>query len=395
MPAIERQPDLLGVYIHFPFCIQKCHYCDFYSLSIREVNCSIDEIEKLFVKRIIEELKFRLSYFEHYKQVNTIYFGGGTSSFLSPNSIEMILNEISKYYSFVSSCEITVEGNPEHFHQKEYLQSLKKISITRINVGIQTKNQSFLKEMNRYFDYKHYEVVLERVANQFDNWGIDLIYGYPNQNFEEFIEDLNWVLSYPVKHLSLYALTLEKGTPYENLVRQKKLLPPNELLQEEIFLKLPELLKSRKFYPYEISNYSLKGYECRHNLRYWLYEPYLGLGPSAHGFNGTYRYNNFRNWDRWLTSFSEQYIKHEPEKEIAITIFRLLIPISMKWIAQITNKFDLFYQFFQQLELQRKGYFLKNGEELYFQWNYQETIMLNDILIEFFDLIEKEATTKS
>lgn len=386
---VERQSNLLGIYIHFPFCIQKCYYCDFYSVGVNEIPQSIQEIEDIFVRRILQELDYRYPYFSEFKNVNTVYFGGGTSSFLSARSLNTILEGIQKYFSFTDTVEITLEGNPEHLYNTEYLKELKSTGINRINAGIQTGNFHFLESMNRFYRKEHYERVLDSIASHFENWGVDLIYGYPSQTFEEFLKDISWVLNYPVKHLSLYSLTVEKGTQFEKLIKTNKAKPPNVKLQEQIFISLPHILEGYGFFPYEVSNYSRKGYECRHNLRYWLYEPYMGLGPSAHGFNGYFRYNNFRNWQKWLQSFYENYTIHEPEKEVAITMLRLLIPISWKWIQDITKEAMHLFSFFERLKERNLGKILHINSQNYFLWHYSGIQILDSILLELFAYLDE------
>jgi oxygen-independent coproporphyrinogen-3 oxidase len=381
---IQRIPNLLGIYIHFPFCVQKCHYCDFYSLSIKEFQEDIKQIEKIFVERITEEFLLRYAYFKHFEVVNTIYFGGGTASFLSPESIVQIFNLFKEFFRFSDDCEITLEGNPEHLYNKTYLESLKEIGINRINVGYQTKNYQYLEQMNRYYNIFHYEEVLHNISSIFDNWGVDLIYGFPNQTFDEFKKDLEYVLTFPLKHLSIYSLTVEWGTMYEKLIKQNVLKEPNQMLQEEIFINIPSIINNASIQQYEVSNFSKKHYECRHNLRYWLYEPYMGLGPSAHGFNGKYRYNNYRNWYKWLKNFQQNYSEHDPRKEVAITMFRLCIPINLQWIKEITEEYDLFFDFFEEMNQKKYGRFLYEKDNTYFQWYPDGINILDNLIINFF-----------
>ncbi|GIX40352.1 MAG: coproporphyrinogen III oxidase [Leptospiraceae bacterium] len=389
MIEIKRKPNYLGIYIHFPFCLQKCHYCDFYSLGLNEHNLDIKEIEKIFIERILEEFLLRYPYFKEFNKINTIYFGGGTASFLSAQSIKKLLQYFKDFFLFTEDCEITLEGNPEHLYDKDYLLNLKEIGINRINVGYQTKQFNFLQKMNRYYNPDHYEKVLYNISSIFDNWGVDLIYGFPDQTLEDFKKDLDFILSFPLKHLSLYSLTVEHGTMYEKLIHQNFLKEPNQNLQEEIFLNLPSLLKNYAFIQYEISNFAKKNYECRHNLRYWLYEPYLGLGPSSHGFNGKYRYNNYRNWLKWLKNFHENYTIHEPLKEIAITMFRLCIPINLKWIENITKHHQIFLDFFMEMANKEFGTLTSLENQIFFQWNLEGISLLDNKILEFFEKIDQ------
>lgn len=381
-----RDNSQLGIYIHFPFCLQKCYYCDFYSLPVQQSNSSYDL--DIFVKRIYEELKFRYKDFDTFSEVNTIYFGGGTASFLSHVQLKSIIKEIQNYFAFSKNCEITLEGNPEHLYNTDYLLSLKGIGINRISLGFQTSQFEFLREMNRYYQREHYEIVLSNLSQVFENWNVDLIYGFPGQKLEDFWKDLTYCLSFKPKHISCYSLTLEKNTIYYKQVKEKILKEPNYELQEIIFYQLPKFLKKFDFYPYEISNYSLKNFYCRHNLRYWLYEPYLGLGPSAHSFNGIYRFQSPKNWEKWTQSFSNYSIKADPLKEIAITLFRLKIPILYKWIKEILKEnSQLVFDFF--LKMENKGYG-KNirKKEAYFLWNSKGISILDSLILEFYKDID-------
>lgn len=384
---IERDPSKLGIYIHFPFCMQKCDYCDFYSLSIEQK--SQNEILEIFTNRVKEEFKFYYKFFKNFSCINTIYFGGGTSSFLKKKHINEILKIIKDYFQIEKNCEITLEGNPEHLYNSEYLLDLKEIGINRISLGFQTKNFEFLKFINRYYIQEHYEKVLSSVSSNYENWNVDLIYGYPNQTFKDFIEDLEYCLSFSPKHISCYSLTLEKNTMYYQKVKNKILKQPNYALQEKIFEFIPEYLKKFNIYPYEVSNYSLRNYECRHNLRYWLYEPYWGLGPSAHSFNGMYRFQNPRNWEKWLKTFPNQPILHDPLKEIPLTMFRLRFPILIHWIKSIAeNHLDLFINFFIKQEKKGLGKYYQSNEKSYFLWNEKGISILDSLILEFYEEID-------
>lgn len=387
---VKRESTKLGIYIHFPFCIQKCYYCDFYSLPI---NQNANDVLDLFVKRIQEELKFRYKEFQNFSEVNTIYFGGGTASFLSAKHLKKILSEIQNYFKLCKNCEITLEGNPEHLYSTEYLLSLKEVHINRISLGFQTSQFKFLETMNRYYQRKHYEKVLSNISQTFENWNIDLIYGFPDQKLQDFWDDLRYCLSFQPKHISCYSLTLERNTLYFKKAKEKSLKEPNYKLQEIIFQKLPNYLKKFGFYPYEVSNYSQKKFYCRHNLRYWLYEPYLGLGPSAHSFNGMYRFQNPKNWQKWIQNFSNHSTKSDPLKEIPITLFRLKIPINHQWIRETLKESSEFvFEFF--LKMEKKGFGKNIQKNNYFIWNQKGISMLDTLILEFYNDLDSILKSK-
>lgn len=328
---ISRCGDTLGIYIHYPFCVEKCDYCDFYSLPSGRYDSDLRG-ETKYLKALEAEFHHRLQHFRKYDTVDSIYFGGGTASLLSSKTVAKILKLIAGEYAIHESCEITLEGNPEQL-TPGYLDELKNSGINRINAGIQTFHEKYLTHMGRYHNPKRYERILEDLASiSIRRWGVDLIYGFPGQMESEFLDDLQKVLNSNPSHISLYALTAEAGTPYTRKIDQNYSFPPEEELQHKIFCELPDLMKEANYNHYEISNYAKPGEESRHNLRYWLYEPCMGLGPSAHGFDGAYRYGNERDVIRWLSDpASAERMSHEPAQDIPIGLLRITdeIPVSV------------------------------------------------------------------
>ncbi len=335
MRTTRRDPQRTGIYVHFPYCIQKCHYCDFYSVGLDQINqpdrrahsssasatahagghanaqtavapALLDE----FVENIRVEFHERVQNprFRRFEEINTIFFGGGTSSLLPPELIADLLDLFRGEYRFTPDIEITLEGNPENFTQ-DYLESLAQIGVTRVNVGLQTFQEQRLAEMHRFYNPGQYEQVLEnlhRAATRAESQGRaisriggDLIYGFPGQTAADFYADLERTIAAGVNHLSIYSLTLEDNTAYAGHVLKGRMAAPTESLQAEIFVDLPAKLAAAGLEHYEVSNFARAGSECRHNLRYWLYESYLALGPGAHGFDGVERYGNPRSVALW------------------------------------------------------------------------------------------------
>lgn len=351
---MRRDPDTTGIYIHFPYCIQKCHYCDFYSVGMDHVTPELEvspagpqrttvPAEQLhsFYNSLREELEQRLrapdqykslssspgrddTGFRRFRRVNTIFFGGGTASLMPPELIEKILTLLRSEFEFTLDIEITIEGNPENF-TADYLEGLHQLGVTRVNVGLQTFREDLLDSMNRYYDPGRYETVLGNLsAAAIDRIGGDLIYGFPGQSEEEFYADLDRTLAAGVNHLSIYSLTLEPNTAYAGHVRTGKMIAPGEELQERIFQHLPDNLEKRGLVQYEVSNFARPGFTCRHNLRYWWYESYLGLGPGAHGFNGLLRYGNSRSIANWQTNPAGATLQpHDPIQELPLVYLRL------------------------------------------------------------------------
>lgn len=272
---------MAGIYIHIPFCIQRCSYCNFFSVvSINLVN----EV----INAIIKELSIRKDYLKN-EPVQTIYFGGGTPSLLTIQQIEKLLNTVYTNFPVEKNAEITFEANPDDL-TKNYLFDLKKVGINRLSIGIQSFDDDKLKILNRRHNATQaHEAVREAQKTGFNNISIDLIYGLPSQSIDEWETDLDKAFSLSIQHLSAYGLTFEEKTLLSKQ-KEKKIIEPAD---EELMIKMYELLleeSSKKgFDAYEISNFSLPGFYSRHNSSYWNQTPYLGVGPSAHSYNGISR----------------------------------------------------------------------------------------------------------
>lgn len=331
-----------GIYLHFPYCLQKCHYCDFFSVGLDELpGADFSERLRLYEESLNREMEIRAADPDFASQhFDSIYFGGGTSSMMPPEMIERILFRLKELFSVDSPAEITLEGNPENL-VPEYLEALSNLGINRVNSGLQTYNSNFLKDMNRFFDTQRYAGLLEALtACSIPSVGVDLIYGFHGQTYEEFARDLEKVLRYRIQHLSVYSLTVEPETRYARHINRGSQGAPNEGLQEKVFSNLPGLLKDKGFHQYEISNYSAIGEICKHNWKYWDYRPYLGLGPGAHGFNGQIRYANPRNLNAWTSSpgRAQSSEAHNPIIDLFLNIFRITVPIRLDRIREIWDQ---------------------------------------------------------
>lgn len=393
-------PDYLGIYIHVPWCIQKCSYCDFYSVGIQD-NIShnawkinkrpeqfrIDEYEK----SIIQELNLRRPKFQNFKGVNTIYFGGGTASILPIKTISKIINSIENFYNFSDEIEITVEGNPENF-SPQYLNQLHNSGITRINVGIQTWNTDHLKKMNRFFDSNNYLDILENLNNsKINNIGADLIYGFPQQDISDFKNDLKKITNSRINHLSIYSLTVESRTQFGNDVASGACHGPEETMQSEIFKSIPATLGRHGFSHYEVSNFAQKNSECRHNLRYWLYEPYMGLGPGAHGFTGEKRYGNVRNIALWQKNPVEAiYLDSSVLNDFLTGYLRLTGPLKTDYMSRILKTITGFSSanFLDTLNSWKEKKWIKANDKNTFQWTMDGLLFLDDRILELTTTLE-------
>jgi oxygen-independent coproporphyrinogen-3 oxidase len=280
-----------GIYIHVPFCKRKCDYCDFYSIV------PTSEVRN-FSKQIAHEIKIRNNYLAN-KTVDTIYFGGGTPSMLSVVEIESILNSIARNFRVNPNAEITIEANPDDL-SLEYLQNTKSVGFNRISIGIQSFNDNDLKQLGRRHNaLQAISSVQWAYRAQLSNISIDLIYGLPYSSTKIWEQNLRSAFDLPIKHLSCYHLIFEENTPLFNKMSSGGVRPVNEDLSVEQFEMLQKVANQNHFIHYEISNLALEGYYAQHNSSYWKQVPYLGLGPSAHSYNGTSRSWNPRSIKVW------------------------------------------------------------------------------------------------
>ncbi len=284
-----------GIYIHIPFCERKCIYCDFYSVE------DLGWIDS-FVNSILREIEIfrRESDFIETACFDTVYFGGGTPSLLEVSQIERILNSLYKNFCISQDVEITVEANPGTVN-REKLFSFRKVGINRLSFGIQSFFDEDLKFLGRIHTSKDaVECVKFAFESGFENISVDLIFGLPGQNVRDWAENLHKAIELNVPHISAYNLIVESGTPLYELVRSGEVKLPDEFKQAELYETTMETLEDAGYIHYEVSNYAYEGFECRHNLKYWKHENYLGFGPSAHSFWLNKRWWNVANLNKYL-----------------------------------------------------------------------------------------------
>lgn len=284
---------MAGIYIHIPFCRRKCYYCDFY----KTVNTSL---KPKFIGALKTEIVQRKSYLEN-EPVETIYFGGGTPSVLSNNELAEILKTLHDNFVIAHTLEITFEANPDDL-SKEYLDEIYQAGVNRLSIGIQSFNNDILKKMNRRHDAVQAVEAVENAAKTgFNDISVDLIYGLPGLTINQWKSDLKKVFELPVQHLSAYHLTYHEGTAFYTWLKKGTLRELSEAESVSQFQALTEMAKKKGFEQYEISNFAKDRKYSKHNSAYWLGVKYLGLGPSAHSFNGFSR--------RWNIASAESYIK--------------------------------------------------------------------------------------
>lgn len=295
MSLFRRKPrpevPTLGLYIHIPFCVRKCDYCDFYSVPGRGQR--MDQYLKALQCHLEESAPQAESY-----QVDTIYFGGGTPSYFGAQRLAEVLRTIQKLYQVSRSCEITVECNPDSV-DPEFLAQLKKAGVNRLSMGVQSAQDGELREIGRIHSYQQATQAFQQARQAgFDNLSLDLIYGLPDQTMESWQASVEAVLQLAPEHLSCYGLKLEEGTPlYER--RQQEHMADDDT-QADMYLWMVERLAQAGYGQYEISNFARPGFESRHNLKYWQGKEYMGFGPSAHSYFGARRYSFVRDLDVYV-----------------------------------------------------------------------------------------------
>lgn len=281
------------IYLHIPFCKQKCSYCNFhFSTSLKYKEDMVAAIKK--------EIGLRKNELES-KNLKSLYFGGGTPSILKVDELQSIVDEVLKHFSFDPDIEITLEANPDDL-DKNFLKDLSKTPFNRLSIGTQSFFEEDLKLMNRAHNSTEAESSIKRAQDYgFENISIDLIYGSPTSNLEIWKKNLKKTIELQVPHVSSYALTIEPKTALNTWIAQGKIAAPKEAEQHQEFFYMTDFLKDHGFDHYEISNFGKPGFHSKHNSAYWKYEEYLGLGPSAHSYNG-------RNERSWNIANNKKYI---------------------------------------------------------------------------------------
>lgn len=284
--------DKLGIYIHIPFCRSKCDYCDFYSLAGRDDR--MDQYQKALLSHIKETAPLAQDF-----PVDTIYIGGGTPSYYGAKRLKELLGVIRKLYKVEKDAEVTVECNPDSVDVKS-LKILRKAGVNRLSMGMQSANACELERIHRIHTPQQVnEAATAARKAGFTNLSLDLIYGLPGQTMDSWKATVEHALSLIPQHLSCYGLKVEEGTPLAARVAQGEVLPDDDQ-QADLYLWTVGRLERAGYPQYEISNFAKPGFASRHNLRYWLTQPYIGFGPGAHSDFGGRRYSFVRDLDAYI-----------------------------------------------------------------------------------------------
>jgi len=372
---IKVQHIMAGIYIHIPFCRKACHYCNFhFSISVKQK----DEM----VYAICKEVLLQRNYIN--EKIDTIYFGGGTPSLLSGENLKAILDKVQELFSFDANPEITLEANPDDINEKS-LQQWKAIGINRLSIGVQSFFDEDLQWMNRAHNTSQaLQCIKLAQANDFTNITIDLIYGTPTLSDENWQQNFETAVSLHIPHISCYALTVEPKTALEKMIAQHKIANVDAGTQSRQFELLMQWTEAAGYEHYEISNFAKPGHRSRHNSSYWQGKQYLGLGPSAHSFDGSSRQWNVANNTLYLKSIEQNTVPFEKEvltktqqlNEYIMTSLRTMEGLSLqfviaKWGTDAANKIKLASKKYlneammlekdQQLILAKKGKLFADG----------------------------------
>ncbi|MGB2341740.1 MAG: radical SAM family heme chaperone HemW [Flavobacteriaceae bacterium] len=340
---------MASVYFHVPFCKQACHYCNFhFSTSLKNKN--------LLLKAMLRELELRKAEFSKTERVNSIYFGGGTPSLLSAIEIKMMIDAVKTNFDLASEVEITLEMNPDDDRQN-YLKELKEVGINRLSIGVQSFFDDELKLMNRAHSADEAFLLLNKVRELFDNFSLDLIYGIPLSNLEKWKKNIELALRFEPNHISSYALTIEPKTVLSHQVKkqQVEVLDDDEILAQFNFLM--DRLENEGYEHYELSSFGKPNFQSVNNSAYWSGKSYLGIGPSAHSFDGNTRSWNISNNAKYINGIStnrpfiEREILNEIDRynEYLMTGLRTKNGISLSYIE---DKFGLRYKELLEKEAQ-------------------------------------------
>jgi oxygen-independent coproporphyrinogen-3 oxidase len=354
----------LGIYIHIPFCLSKCPYCDFNSKVIDS------DLADEYVKSLIKEIQtFSESQTER-MFVETIYFGGGTPSILKTSQLGEILEKVFSSFLVKPDAEISLEANPGTL-TKEKVKKLKHSGFNRASLGVQSFREEELKILGRAHNSKQAIKSYKILRKYFNNLSLDLIFGIPGQSLKTWRGNLNMALKLKPEHLSIYSLTIEETTPFYYLWKQGKLSLPGEEEARKMYLESMNLLKAQGYRQYELSNFAGKGFECQHNLRYWQGKEYIGFGAGAHSYFQGVRWGNVKDVKKYVEGckkgfsifdFQERLTSTQKINEFILLGLRMAEGIDLRRLKENLN-FDLERVKNEEISEMIKGRFLKRGKD--------------------------------
>ncbi|MDD4833001.1 MAG: radical SAM family heme chaperone HemW [Clostridia bacterium] len=367
-----------GVYVHVPFCVSKCYYCDFCSYTDGNFTKYIDAV--------VNEIGLRAP--KEKTKIDTIYFGGGTPTLLNACDTDKILGEIRERFVIAPNAEISIECNPASA-TKEKIAELVALGFNRFSVGLQCADDDILKTLNRPHNVKDFvDTVTAIYECGVKNVSCDIMLGLPNQTKKILDKTLDLIEELNLPHVSAYALKVEKGTPLSKKIRKGEISLPDDDFSADLYEKVKERLAKSDVYRYEVSNFAKKGYECKHNLIYWHLNDYFGFGPSAHGFINGRRYANVKNLTKYYEKTAigikpETYSKKQSFDDnvfdYVMLAFRLDEGLDR---SDFSHRFgiDFIEKYPKIIDLINKGIFIKDGDKIMVAPKY--VYVLNEILVE-------------
>jgi oxygen-independent coproporphyrinogen III oxidase len=373
---------MAGIYVHVPYCKKACYYCNFhFSVSLSTVND--------FTAALLKEISLQKNYLQQ-ESIHTLYFGGGTPSILAKASLQQIIQQVQEQFVLAPAAEITLEANPDDINA-ENLATWKAAGVNRLSIGIQSFFEDDLQWMNRAHNAQqaHDCIVLARQAG-FENFSIDLIYGGPSLSDEKWQRNVQTALELDIPHLSCYALTVEPGTALQKMIGLHKKEDVDAEKQARHFLLLMEWLQQAGYEHYEISNFAKPGFRSRHNAAYWGGKKYLGLGPSAHSFNGSSRQWNIANNVLYIQSLAKDTVPFELEmlstvqqlNEYIMTSLRTIEGLQLRLVAERFGTMAGTRLLKNSQRYLADGRLVKNGETL--QLSTQGKLFADGIAAELF-----------
>ena len=365
-----------AIYIHIPFCIKKCNYCDFSSIAFNE------PVKDCYMKALMKEIEMA----SFTGKIETVYIGGGTPSLLQPSEIEAIINKLEQKFHLVPGVEITLEVNPGTIDLPK-VRELRNTGINRLSIGIQSMNPRELRFLGRVHDKTDSRNALKWISRYFDNFSVDIIYGIPGQDLAGLRDNLNQVLGYNPTHISAYELSVEKGTPLSYMLDEGKIMLPGDDDKIAMYELTADLLTGKGYLHYEISNYSRKDYHCRHNMNYWMRGQYLGFGVSAHALIRETRLRNTSDISSYIRLMEEE--GRAVVEEIVLTdLDRINEEIFLKLRTDRGINTDTISTASELLHhLEHEGLILKkNG---WIRLTEKGMLLSNRVIVEILDTIEK------
>jgi oxygen-independent coproporphyrinogen III oxidase len=339
-----------SLYIHIPFCKLKCPYCGFYSKQYNEG----------LADNFIEVIGQEIDTFE--RKFSTVFIGGGTPTVLDPRQMKFLLKKIQK--KLQTAAEFSIEANPESLNAEKIALMLDH-GVNRLSVGVQSFNDNKLKQLSRIHNAEKARNSIQLALKKgFKNINIDMIFGLWDETVENCENEIKNFVGFPVKHISCYGLTYEKNTPFNNLIRKKKIKALDSEIEAKMYKTIVKEFEKNNFRRYEVSNFSIPGYECRHNINYWQNNEYIGLGPSAVSYINGRRSENIRDINEYIKAAkesnphilkSEKLSKFRKAGETAAVKIRMAEGIDFKWFAKKTG-FDLL-----KIKGEQIGSLIKNG----------------------------------